>query len=230
MSKYLSKPAQLWVDVDAYLTDRLAQPDAVLDAVLAGAHAAGLPDISVSPTEGKLLQLLALAVQARKILEIGTLAGYSTICLARALPAGGKVITLEADAKCAEISRRNFAAAGLTNTIDLRLGKALDSLPRLASEKQGPFDLVFIDADKENNVEYFEWALKLSRTGSLIIVDNVVRDGAVLDAASRDSSVQGVRRFLDALAADNRVTATAIQTVGRKGHDGFSIAIVMPTK
>jgi predicted O-methyltransferase YrrM len=226
MSKYLSKPAQLWVDVDAYLTERVAKQDSILEATLASAHAARLPDISVSPTEGKLLQLLSLAVQARNILEIGTLAGYSTICLARALPPGGKLITLEADETCAEIARHNFAAAGLLDVIELRLGKALDSLRRLAAERRGPFDLVFIDADKENNVEYFEWALKLSRPGSLIIVDNVVREGAILDAASRDSSVQGVRRLLDEISADDRVTATAIQTVGKKGHDGFLIALV----
>ncbi len=212
-----------WFAVDDYICGQLLAEDPVLDAALATSEAAGLPSIAVTANIGKLLNLLARIQGARKILEIGTLGGYSTIWLARALPAGGQLITLEANAKHAEVARANIARAGLASVVDLRLGPALDTLPRL----EGSFDLVFIDADKENNADYFRWALKLSRRGSVIIVDNVVRDGKVVDAASRDSMVIGTRRFYEAIAAEPRVDATAVQTVGRKGYDGFAVALVI---
>ena len=220
----MSQP--LWNAVDQYLNAKLGPTDAVLDAALADSAAAGLPSISVTPNQGKLLHLLARLAGAKQILEIGTLGGYSAIWLARALPLGGRLITLEADEKYAEIARANIARAGLAGTIELRLGKALDTLPQIAAENRGPLDLVFIDADKVNTPGYFEWAVKLSRAGGLIIVDNVVRGGAVLNATSTDADVQGIRRFHERLASDKRVAATAIQTVGSKGHDGFVLAIV----
>ena len=216
----------LWNAVDRYLADLLVAPDAALEAALAASAAAGLPPISVSPTQGKLLHLLARAIGARNILEIGTLGGYSTIWLARALPQGGRVISLEVDARHAEVARANLTRAGLDNVVEVRLGMALETLPRLAAEGRELFDLVFIDADKPNNAAYFDWALRLSRPGSIIVVDNVVRGGDVIDAESDSAMVQGVRRFLERLAAEPRVTATAIQTVGSKGYDGFAIALV----
>jgi predicted O-methyltransferase YrrM len=216
----------LWNAVDAYILDRLLPPDPVLDAVMAANAAAGLPAIDVSPAQGKLLYLLARMSGARRILEIGTLGGYSTIWLARAVPAGGQVVTLEAMPDHAEVARANFARAGLADRIDLRLGNALDSLPVIAAEAGGPFDLVFLDADKRNNPDYLAWSLKLSRPGTVIIADNVVREGEIIDAASTDGSIKGVRRFFDMLAEEPRLTATAIQTVGGKGWDGFAFAIV----
>jgi len=215
-----------WTAVDEYITELLIPSDAALDAAIEATREAGMPPANVAPNQGKLLQILALACGARSILEIGTLAGYSTIWLARALPSGGKLLTLEADPKHAAVARANIARAGLAETVEVRVGKALDTLPRLASEGHGPFDLVFIDADKANTAAYFEWALKLTRRGRLIIADNVVRNGAVIDAASADASVQGVRRFNAALAAEPRVSATAFQTVGSKGYDGMAIAVV----
>jgi predicted O-methyltransferase YrrM len=215
-----------WTAVDRYITDLLVPPDPALDAALQASAAAGLPPHDVSPSQGKLLLLLAQIQGARTILEIGTLGGYSTIWLARALPADGRLITLEADPKHAEVARANIARAGLSDVVEVRLGRALDTLPQLAAEGHGPFDLIFIDADKASNPDYFAWALKLSRRGSLIIADNVVRNGAVVDAASSDPSVQGVRRFNELLAESPRVSATAIQTVGSKGYDGFAMAIV----
>lgn len=217
----------LWTTVDSYISDLFTPADPLFDAVLAASDAAGLPQINVAPNQGKLLHILALTRGARTILEIGTLGGYSTIWLARALPAGGRLITLEADPRHAEVARANFARAGLADTIELRLGPAIDTLPQLAAERLGPFDLVFIDADKPSTADYFAWALRLTRRGSLIIVDNVVRNGAVADAASADASVQGVRRFNAALAAEPRVTATVIQTVGSKGYDGLAFAVVI---
>jgi predicted O-methyltransferase YrrM len=217
----------LWTAVDRYITDLLVPADPSLDGALAASEAAGLPRIAVSPPQGKLLHILARAQGARNILEIGTLGGYSTIWLARALPAGGRLITLEADPRHAEIARANFRAAKLDHVIDLHLGKALDTLPLIAAGGLGPFDLIFIDADKENIAEYFSWSLGLTKPGSTIIVDNVVRSGAVIDPASTDSMVKGVRRFNDVLAAEPRVSATAIQTVGSKGYDGFAIAYVL---
>jgi|SRR5579859_1766642 len=215
-----------WTAVDQYITSLLAPPDPALDAALAASVAAGLPPINVTPNLGKLLHLLARIQGARTILEIGTLGGYSTIWLARALPPGGRLITLEMDPKHAEIARGNIARAGLTDVIELRLGPALDTLPKIAAEGRGPFDLIFIDADKPSIAEYFAWALKLSRRGSVIVVDNVVRKGAVIDPTSEDPNVQGVRRFNEVLAAERRVSATEIQTVGSKGYDGFAIALV----
>src|SRR5205823_2568734 len=217
---------KLWTAVDRYIDDALVAPDAALDAALQASSKAGLPAIAVSPSQGKLLHLMARAQGARRILEIGTLGGYSTIWLARALPADGRLVTLESDPKHAEVARANIARAGLTHVVELRLGKALDTLPELAAEGRGPFDLIFIDADKPSNADYFAWALRLARRGSVIVVDNVVRGGAVIDAASADANVQGARRFYDALAAEPRVVATAIQTVGSKGYDGFAIALV----
>ena len=216
-----------WTAVDRYFTDLLVPSDAALEAALESSRAAGLPAINVAPNQGKLLQLLACVQGARTILEIGTLGGYSTIWLARALPAGGRLITLEAEPRHAEVARANFARAGLADTVELRLGPALETLPQLAAEGRGPFDFIFIDADKVSTADYFAWALKLSRRGSLIVVDNVVRQGAVADAASEDPSVQGVRRFHAMLAAESRVSATAIQTVGSKGYDGFAMALVI---
>lgn len=214
-----------WTAVDFYITDLLVQHDPALDAALQASAAAGLPPINVAPNQGKLLMLLARVQGARNILELGTLGGYSTIWLARALPADGRLITLEADPKHAEVARANIARAGLSHVVELRIGRALDTLPQLAT--RAPFDLTFIDADKPGYPDYFAWALKLSRRGSLIIADNVVRKGAVADAASTDPLVQGVRRFNALLAAEPRVSATAIQTVGSKGYDGFAIALVI---
>jgi predicted O-methyltransferase YrrM len=218
---------QQWSAVDDYINGLFAPPDPALDAAIQATADAGMPMINVAPNQGKLLQVLAQASGARAILEIGTLAGYSTIWLARALPAGGRLITLEADPKHADVARANIARAGLADTVQVRLGPALETLPQVAAEGHGPFDLVFIDADKANTAAYFEWALKLTRRGSLIITDNVVRDGAVIDEHSKDASVQGVRRFNAALAAEPRVAATAIQTVGSKGYDGLAIAVVV---
>ncbi len=216
-----------WTAVDRYIIDSLVLPDPALDAALEASAAAGLPPHHVSPNQGKLLLLLARLQGARAILEIGTLGGYSTIWLARALPEGGRLITLEAEPKHAEVARANIARAGLADIVEVRLGRALDTLPQLAAEGRGPFDLIFIDADKPSNPDYFAWALKLSRPGSLIIVDNVVRGGAVVDRSSGDASVQGVRRLFDLIRAESRVVSTAIQTVGSKGHDGFAIALVV---
>jgi predicted O-methyltransferase YrrM len=215
-----------WTAVDQYITDLFVPPDPALDEALKASAAADLPAISVTPNLGKLLMLLAQIQGARNILEIGTLGGYSTIWLARALPRGGRLITLEADQKHAEIARANIVRAGLSDRVEVIVGKGLETLPTLAAKGAGPFDLIFIDADKPSNPDYFAWALKLSRPGSVIIIDNVVRDGAVIDAASEDASVQGVRRMNEIIAAERRVSATAIQTVGSKGYDGFAIARV----
>jgi len=216
-----------WTAVDRYITDLLVPPDPVLDAALDASAAAGLPAIQVAPNQGKLLGLLARLQGARSILEIGTLGGYSTIWLARALPAGGRLVTLEADPKHAEVARANLAAAGLADVVDVRLGPALDTLPQLAAEELDPFDLIFIDADKPSNAQYLAWALALSRLGTLIVVDNVVRAGAVIDADSDDPNVAGTRRLFELLAEEPRLSATAIQTVGSKGHDGLALAVVI---
>lgn len=212
---------QTWTAVDEYFAQALMPADPVLDAALAASREAGLPAINVAPNQGKLLHLMARMMGARNILEIGTLAAYSTLWLARALPADGRLVTLEADPAHAAVARANIARAGLDGVVDLRVGKALDTLPTLT----GPFDFVFIDADKPNNPHYFEWALKLARPGAVIIVDNVVRDGKVLDAQAEEK-VQGVRRLAERLAGDSRVSATALQTVGGKGWDGFILAVV----
>jgi predicted O-methyltransferase YrrM len=215
-----------WTAVDDYFAGMLVRADATMDAVLQASAAAGLPPYNVSPNQGKLLHLLARIQGARAILEIGTLGGYSTIWLARALPAGGRLVTLESDAKHAAVARANFARAGVADVVELRVGLALETLPHLAAEGGGSFDVIFIDADKQNNPEYFAWALALARTGSLIVVDNVVRGGAVLDAASDDPVVQGVRRMTARLATEPRVSAVAVQTVGSKGYDGMAIVVV----
>jgi predicted O-methyltransferase YrrM len=216
----------LWSNVDHYLAALLAPTDAVLDATLAAAAAGGLPDIQVSPVQGKLLHLIARVASARRILEIGTLAGYSTIWLARALPADGRLVTLEAESRHAEVARSNIERAGLSRIVEIRIGRAIETLPRLASEDAGPFDLVFIDADKPGTPDYLTWALKLTRSGSIIIVDNVVRDGAVADAATADASARAMRRVMEMMSDEPRLSATAIQTVGVKGYDGFALAIV----
>ena len=216
-----------WTTVDNYLTQTLVGEDAALTAAVRDSERAGLPAIQVAPNQGKLLHLLARMIGARSILEIGTLGGYSTIWMARALPPGGRLVTLEAEPKHAEVARANFARAGLAGVIDLRLGRALDTLPQIAAEGLGPFDLFFIDADKPSIPEYFDWALRLSHPGSLILVDNVVRKGAVADPASEDPNVQGVRRFNERVAKEPRVSATTLQTVGVKGYDGIAFALVV---
>lgn len=217
---------ELATAVDDYLVELLVRPDASLTQALAASRAAGLPAINVSAPQGKLLQLLARALGARNILEIGTLGGYSTIWLAQALPRDGRLVSLEADPRHAEVARANVAAAGLAELVEIRVGRALDSLPIIAGEAGEPFDLIFIDADKPNIPEYFTWAMQLCRPGSLVIVDNVVRGGAVLDATSDDANVQGVRRFYELAADSPGVSATAIQTVGSKGYDGFALVLV----
>ncbi|MGX4692467.1 O-methyltransferase [Streptomyces sp. JNUCC 63] len=219
--------SQLWDDVDAYFTALLSPEDEPLRAALRDSHAEGLPHINVTPNQGKLLQLFARLQGARAILEIGTLGGYSTIWLARALPADGRLISLEYDAHHADVARRNIARAGLDRIAEVRTGPALESLPKLADENPPPFDLVFIDADKVNNPHYVEWALRLTRTGSLIVLDNVVRGGSVTDASSTDPSVRGTRAALELIAEHPRLEGTAIQTVGSKGHDGFALARVV---
>ena len=215
-----------WTAVERWLDAHLVAPDPTLDAVLAANAAAGLPAHDVSPSQGKLLHLLARIAGARAVLEIGTLGAYSTIWLARALPADGVVVTLEADARHAEVARANLARAGVASRVELRVGAALETLPLLAAERRAPFDLVFIDADKRSNVAYLDWALRLARPGAAIVIDNVVRDGAVLDASSADESVRGVRALAERLADEPRIDATALQTVGGKGWDGFVLALV----
>ncbi len=216
-------PQKLWTRVEQYADGLLIPPDPVLDAAREASEAAGLPSIAVSPSQGMLLHLLARMQGAKRILEIGTLGGYSTIWMARALPADGKLVTLEFAKKHFEVARANIARAGLTDRVDQRLGPALEVLPLLESEGQGPFDFVFIDADKENCAPYFEWALRLSRSGTVMIVDNVIREGEVVDSKTKDKHVLGIRRFFEAVAAEPRVTATTQQTVGSKGYDGFTL-------
>jgi predicted O-methyltransferase YrrM len=216
-----------WSAVDAYLDDLLVPADPVLESALRACAEAGLPPISVSPSQGKLLNLLALGLRARRILEIGTLGGYSAIWLARALPPDGRLITLEAEPAHAEVARANLERAGLAGVSEVRVGPAQDTLPQLAQAGDGPFDLIFIDADKPGYPDYLGWSIRLSRAGTMIVADNVVRDGAVADAASSDASVQGVRSFLELLSAERRVASTAIQTVGSKGYDGFALALVL---
>ncbi|SNX58123.1 predicted O-methyltransferase YrrM [Streptomyces sp. TLI_55] len=218
--------SQLWDAVDTYFATHLAPDDEALEAALRDSEAAGLPPIAVTATQGKLLQLLAQIQGARRILEVGTLGGYSTILLARALPADGRLISLEYSKLHADVAARNIARAGLEDRVEIRVGAALDSLPRLADEHPDPFDLVFIDADKENNPHYVEWALKLTRAGSLIIVDNVVRGGRVADPDDTGRDVVGTRTAIELLGSHPRLTATAIQTVGAKGYDGFALARV----
>jgi predicted O-methyltransferase YrrM len=215
-----------WSAVDHYISQTVVPSDAALEAALEASSKAELPSIAVTPNQGKLLHIFARLVNASRILEIGTLGGYSTIWLARALAKDGKLISLEVNAKHADVARANVARAGLSGNVEIRLGPALETLPKLAAERAGPFDLIFIDADKANIPEYFTWSLKLARHGSVIIVDNVVRKGAVLESNSSDVDVQGVRKLNEMLAKEKRVTATTIQTVGSKGYDGITIAFV----
>ncbi len=212
----------MWSAVDDYVDRTLIPADPVLDDARAAAADAGLPPIAVSPAQGKLLHLLARMHGARSILEIGTLGAYSTIWLARALPPDGRLVTLEADRKHAQVAENNLDAAGFGEVVEVKVGKALDTLPSV----EGPFDLIFIDADKPNNPEYFRWALRLSRPGSVIIVDNVVRNGALADADSTDPTIVATREMHELIAAEPRVEATVVQTVGQKGYDGFTLALV----
>ncbi|MEY2248913.1 O-methyltransferase [Streptomyces sp. SAS_267] len=218
--------SQLWKDVDDHFTNLLAPADEILAAALHDSDAAGLPPINVAPNHGKLLRLIAEIQGARRILEIGTLGGYSTIWLGRALPADGQLITLEYDPRHAEVARANLARAGLDTIAEVRVGPALETLPKLADENPEPFDLVFIDADKVNNPHYIEWAVRLTRPGSVIVLDNVVRGGAVTDASSTDPSVLGTRAALELIASHPKLNGTALQTVGVKGYDGFALARV----
>jgi predicted O-methyltransferase YrrM len=215
-----------WSEVDSYITGLFNPPDPALEAALQDSADADLPSINVAPNQGKLLMLLAQAMGAKQILEIGTLGGYSTIWLARALPTDGRLITLEFEAKHAQVATNNINRAGLSHLVELRQGRALDLMKQLVAEKHGPFDFIFIDADKQGYADYFQWAMKLSRRGTLIIADNVVRKGEVVDPSSTDANVQGIRRFNDTVAAEKRVCATAIQTVGSKGYDGLAFAVV----
>jgi predicted O-methyltransferase YrrM len=215
-----------WTAVDTYLNGLLAEEDDALKAALHASAAAGLPEIQVTAGLGKLLQLLARSIGARFILEFGTLGGYSAIWLARALPPNGRLITLELEAKHAAVARANLDRAGLPAPVEIRVGPALETVAQLAAENPPPFDFIFIDADKVNTLAYFEWSLRLARPGGLIVVDNIVRDGAIADPAHSDARVQAIRRFLEALAHERRVSATALQTVSAKGYDGLVIARV----
>jgi predicted O-methyltransferase YrrM len=215
-----------WTQVDRFISEQLIPPDPVLDEVLQANADGGLPEIDVTPNQGKLLEILARMQQAAEILELGTLGGYSSIWLARALPPGGRLVTIEAVARHAEVARANIARAGLSNVVDLRVGPALEILPKLEAEGLGPFDLIFIDADKQSYPEYFGWALKLARPGTLIVADNVVRDGAIADLRYTDGAVEGARRLHELVGAEPRVTATTIQTVGNKGYDGLMLILV----
>ncbi|MBS0374221.1 MAG: O-methyltransferase [Proteobacteria bacterium] len=216
----------LWTNIDTYIEERLIPQDDALLAAITASRAAGLPPIAVSAAHGRFLQLIARVVGARRILEVGTLGGYSAIWLARGLVPGGSLVTLEIDPDHAEVARSNIARAGLAASVTVRTGPALESLPALAAAGGGPFDLAFIDADKANNPNYVEWAVRLGRTGTLIVVDNVVREGAILDPSSRDDAVRGTRRTYELVGSHPRLVATAIQTVGTKGHDGFLMALV----
>lgn len=216
-----------WIEVDSYLQAALVPADPVLEQAIADSRRAGLPPIEVTALQGKFLSVLARLLQARRILEIGTLGGYSTIWLARALQPGGHLVSLEASARHADVARANIARAGLADVVEVRVGPALATLPLLEAEGAGPFDMVFVDADKASNPEYFAWALRLARVGALVVVDNVVRQGRLVDATTSDPDILGTRRLFDVVAAEPRVRATAIQTVGSKGHDGVLVALVV---
>jgi predicted O-methyltransferase YrrM len=215
-----------WNAVDEYISSQLVPSDAALDAATAASAAAGLPSIAVAPNQGKLLGLLVQSLGARRVLEVGTLGGYSSIWLARALQPGGQLITLELEPKHAEVARKNLAGAGVAERVDVRVGRAVDTLQQLIAAKPEPFDFIFIDADKASLPEYFRLSLELSRVGTVILIDNVVRKGAVVDPNTTDANVIGVRRLNERIAAERRVTATAIQTVGSKGYDGFAYVLV----
>jgi predicted O-methyltransferase YrrM len=218
--------AEIWSAVDSYIAGHLIGEDPALEQALRDSSAAGLPAIAVTPAQGKLLELLARVQGARTILELGTLGGYSTIWLARALPAGGRLVTLEAEPRYAEVARVSIARAGFSDMVEIRVGLALETLPELEAEGAGPFDLIFIDADKPNNPNYLDWALRLSHPGTIIITDNVIREGAIIEPNSTDAGVQGTRTLFEKLANEPRLDATALQTVGCKGHDGFILALV----
>jgi predicted O-methyltransferase YrrM len=227
----MPKEAQkIWIDVDRYFSEQLHLSDPVLDAAMQANAAAELPAIDVAPNQGKFLNVLARLAHSKKILEVGTLGGYSTIWLARALPAGGRLISLEFNPKHADVAKSNIQRAGLSDRVEIRVGAALDSLHQIEKEGFAPFDFIFIDADKPNNPGYLEWAIKLSRPGTLIIVDNVVRDGEVSDASSSDPAIQGTRKMFELMSRDPRLSSTALQTVGSKGYDGFAMAIVTDQK
>ena len=217
---------ELWTRIDAYVEEQLVPHDAALTAAVGASAAAGLPAISVSAAHGKMLHLLARLARARRILEIGTLGAYSTIWLARGLEPGGRLVTLESEPRHADVARRSLVRAGLDRIVSIRVGPALETLPVLEREGAGPFDLAFLDADKAGNADYIEWAIRLGRPGTLIVVDNVIRKGAILDSASNDRDVRGTRRAYEFVAAHPRLAATAVQTVGSKGHDGFLMALV----
>jgi predicted O-methyltransferase YrrM len=218
---------KLWAEVDDYLASLLAPHDAALDRALGANHDAGLPSIDVPPVLGKFLDVMIRISWARRVLEIGTLGGYSTIWMARALPPGGSIVTLELESRHAQIARTNLDSAGVLDRVDIRVGPAIDSLRSLDASGAAPFDLIFLDADKQSLREYLEWSLKLARPGTVIIADNVVRDGKVIDANTTDPHVRGVQRFLELAAAEPRLSTTAIPTVGARGYDGFSIAVVL---
>jgi len=217
----------LWTAVDEYFGGLFAPSDKHLDAALKANREAGLPAIDVSPLQGKFLHVLVRMTQAKRVLEIGLLGGYSTIWMARALPRGGRIVSLEFSPKHADVARANLRRAGLLRRVDIRVGPALESLPVLASERSGKFDLIFIDADKKNNPQYLEWALRLSRRGSVIVVDNIARHGKVIEAANAEPDIQGTRRCLEKMSAHPRLSAFAMQTVGVKGLDGFAMAVVV---
>lgn len=217
---------QIFGQVDQYISNLLLPPDPILEDTIHSIEKAGLPAISVSANQGRLLQILVLLCKADRVLELGTLGGYSTICMSRALPEGGKLISLEVDPLCAEVAQNNINLAGQGNKVEIRIGKALELLPKIVEANEGPFDLIFIDADKPPYAEYFEYAVKLSRPGTLIICDNVIREGKVLDPHCEDELVQGVQRFNKALSKDQRVAATIFQTIGAKEHDGIALAVV----
>lgn len=215
-----------WDAVDSYFTNVVVKPDPALEGAMQANAAAGLPTIDVAPNQGKMLQVLALAVGARRILEIGTLGGYSTLWLARALPRGGRAVSLELEQKHADVAKANLKRAGLAKKVEIRVGPAAESLEQLHAEGAKPFDLIFIDADKQNNAVYLGWALKLAKRGTLILVDNVVREGKIVDADSDDPDIRGTRAMFEMLGAEPGLAATAIQTVGSKGYDGFAMAVV----
>jgi predicted O-methyltransferase YrrM len=223
----LKSGRQLWTAVDEYYRERLAPPDKYLDAVAKANRKAGLPAIDVSPLQGQFLNLLVRMTQPKRLLEIGTLGAYSTICMARALPVDGRIVTIEFSPRHAEVARKNLNTAGVLDRVDLRLGPALQILPMLESEGAGPFDFIFIDADKQSNAEYLKWALRLSRVGTTIVVDNVVRDGKVVDGKSKDPDIVGKRRMAELISQEPRLSATVMQNVGAKGYDGFLLAVVV---
>ena len=220
-------PKEQWAAVDQYLSDLLLPADPILNSVLEASEAAGLPPINVSPTQGKLLNLMARMCGAKRILEIGTLGGYSTIWLARALPADGKLITLEAEPKHAKVATANLDRAGLSKPVEVRLGPAQQSLSQLVDQESPPFDFIFIDADKPGYPDYLQWSLNLARPGTVIVADNIIRDGAIIEPSHEDPRVQAVRKFNQLLGSNPRLSATALQTVGSKGYDGFAVALVL---